>query len=132
MLSTNNLGNGILGSENLRFEGDAQNANFAEGTFNADATQEHAVSLLVLDESGSMSSMREAVVEMYNSLVLNILRESQEMPALLQHLNVYAFKSQMITELLPLQTVEAGGPDLVLGYRPKQAERPFMIAWARR
>jgi hypothetical protein len=58
MLSTNNLGNGILGSENLRFEGDAQNANFAEGTFNADATQEHAVSLLVLDESGSMSSIR--------------------------------------------------------------------------
>jgi Mg-chelatase subunit ChlD len=119
MLSTNNLGNGILGSENLRFEGDAQNANFAEGTFNADATQEHAVSLLVLDESGSMSSMREAVVEMYNSLVLNILRESQEMPALLQHLNVYAFNSSRIAELLPLQTVESGGPNLVLGYRPR-------------
>ena len=118
MLSTNNLGNGILGSGNLGFKGVAQNANFAEGTFNADATQEHAVSLLVLDESGSMSSMREAVVEMYNSLVLNILRESQEMPALLQHLIVYTFKSERITELLPLQTVESGGPNLVLEYRP--------------
>lgn len=118
MLSTNILGNGILGSGNLGFKGVAQNANFAEGTFNADATQEHAVSLLVLDESGSMSSMREAVVEMYNSLVLNILRESQEMPALLQHLIVYAFNSERITELLPLQTVESGGPNLVLEYRP--------------
>lgn len=118
MLSTNNLGNGILGSGNLGFKGVAQNANFAEGTFNADATQEHAVSLLVLDESGSMSSMREAVVEMYNSLVLNILRESQEMPALLQHLIVYAFNSERITELLPLQTVESGEPNLVLEYRP--------------
>lgn len=118
MLSTNILGNGILGSGNLGFKGVAQNANFAEGTFNADATQEHAVSLLVLDESGSMSSMREAVVEMYNSLVLNILRESQEMPALLQHLIVYAFNSERITELLPLQTVESGEPNLVLEYRP--------------
>jgi Mg-chelatase subunit ChlD len=77
------------------------------------------ISLLIIDESGSMGNIRKAVVESYNDLVASILKDAEEIPDLLQHMNVYTFEGQNIVERLPLTTVSDNPVNQHLNYIPK-------------
>ena len=77
------------------------------------------ISLLIIDESGSMGSIRKAVVDSYNDLVISILKDAKEIPDLLQHMNVYTFEGHQIIERLPLTTVRENSINQQLNYIPK-------------
>lgn len=86
--------------------------------YSLSAENPNFISLLIIDESGSMSRLKQATVEHFNSIVRNILKEANEMPDLIQHMNVYTFSSGRINECLSLTTVKENAPIQTLVYHP--------------
>jgi len=62
-------------------------------------SQEHPnyITLLIIDESGSMAGLRNATIESFNGMVGSILTDAKEIPNLVQHMNVYTFEGSTIT-----------------------------------
>ena len=78
----------------------------------------NAITLLIIDESGSMRPLQAATVESYNGIVQSILNDAKELPDLVQHMNVYTFEGRRISENLPLTTVREGSTVQGLAYSP--------------
>ena len=76
------------------------------------------ITLLIIDESGSMSSLRNATIESFNGMVGSILTDAKEIPNLVQHMNVYTFEGSTITERLALTTVKENATIQTLEYYP--------------
>ena len=83
-------------------------------------SQEHPnyITLLIIDESGSMAGLRNATIESFNGMVGSILTDAREIPNLVQHMNVYTFEGSTITERLALTTVRANAEIQSLEYHP--------------
>ncbi len=76
------------------------------------------ITLLIIDESGSMSGLRNATIESFNGMVGSILTDAKEIPNLVQHMNVYTFEGSTITERLALTTVKENASIQTLEYYP--------------
>lgn len=59
--------------------------------------------LIILDESGSMASIKPATISGFNELIQRIRMEADKDPEQEQWVNLYSFNSGGIRELLPLQ-----------------------------
>jgi uncharacterized protein YegL len=70
-------------------------------------TKPSSVSLLIIDESGSMSGMNSYVLETYSGIRTEIENEKNEFPELTQYLSVWTFESNNIIERLPFTEVNA-------------------------
>ena len=77
-----------------------------------------AITLLIIDESGSMSSIAQSAVDTHNRIVTQLAAECETLPDLKQYINAYTFEGRNIIERVPLQLVQ---PDTVtaLYYVPK-------------
>ena len=78
----------------------------------------NAITLLIIDESGSMRPLLQATIESYNGVVQSIMTDARELPDLVQHMNVWTFEGRSIKENLPLTTVKPDAPIQNLDYRP--------------
>ena len=70
-------------------------------------TKPTSVSLLIIDESGSMSGMNSFVLETFLGIRNEMEAEKTEFPELTQHLNVWTFEGNKIEERLPFTEVNA-------------------------
>lgn len=77
-----------------------------------------AITLLIIDESGSMSSIAQSAVDTHNRIVTQMAAECETLPDLKQYINSYTFEGRNIIERVPLQPVQ---PDTIatLHYLPK-------------
>lgn len=75
-----------------------------------------SITLLILDESGSMSSIAQTVVTTHQRIVQQILDEQRSMPDLRQLVSVWTFEGNHIRERIPLS--EASAQMLSLEYSP--------------
>ncbi len=80
-------------------------------------TKPTSVSLLIIDESGSMSGMNSFVLETFTGIRKEIEAEKTEFPELRQFLNVWTFESASILERLPFTEVSAD-TIVAIDYRP--------------
>jgi hypothetical protein len=58
--------------------------------------------LLILDESGSMESIKELIIKSFNEIVQHIRNAEETHPDLQQWVNIYSFNGRKITEQVPL------------------------------
>jgi len=75
-----------------------------------------SITLLILDESGSMSSIAHTVVETHQRIIRGILQEQEQHPELQQLVSVWTFEGNRIQERIALQKAHAGM--LKLDYKP--------------
>lgn len=80
--------------------------------------QANFITLLIIDESGSMASLKQATVESFNGLVKSILNDAIEIPTLTQHMGVVTFEGNRIVERLALTTVRENSEIQELYYHP--------------
>jgi len=80
------------------------------------AGRARSITLLILDESGSMSSIAPTVVTTHQRIVQQILDEQRSMPELQQLISVWTFEGNHIRERIPLS--EAAAHMLSLEYMP--------------
>lgn len=80
------------------------------------AGRARSITLLILDESGSMSSIAPTVVTTQQRIVQQILDEQRSMPDLQQLVSVWTFEGNHIRERIPLS--EASAQMLSLEYQP--------------
>ena len=80
--------------------------------------QANYITLLIIDESGSMSTLQQATVESFNGLVKSILNDASEIPTLTQHMGVVTFEGNRILERLSLTTVTENSEIQELHYQP--------------
>ncbi len=80
--------------------------------------QANFITLLIIDESGSMSNLQKATVESFNGLVKSILSDAAEIPTLTQHMGVVTFEGNCILERLPLTTIKENSVIQELQYQP--------------
>ena len=80
------------------------------------ASQKNAITLFIIDQSGSMDSLKAATEESHTAVVNKIRQECLELPQLQQYANTWVFGGSRIHEPLPLKKVIAGEahPELVL------------------
>jgi len=90
----------------------------ANATFEFSKEKGNAITLLIIDESGSMGPLLQATIESYNGVVQSILTDARELTDLVQHMNVWTFEGRTIRENLPLTTVTPGAAIQNLEYRP--------------
>ena len=84
--------------------------------------------LIILDESGSMKTIRQGAVTCFNDLVAAIADEARANPLLEQYLLLFTFNSEGIREQIPLVRVGPDAPRLdPSDYRP-QALTPLYDA----
>ena len=69
--------------------------------------QKKIVNLIILDESGSMQSIKEYVIRGFNETIQTIRGAAEKEPALEQWINFYSFNSGGIREQIPLSPVQA-------------------------
>ncbi len=62
--------------------------------------------LIILDESGSMESIRQATILGFNELIQSIQEGAKRNPELQQFIQFYSFNSAGVKEQIPLQQVE--------------------------
>ena len=79
-------------------------AMFSSG-FHPSETKGNYITLFIIDASGSMSRLSEAVAKSYNQAVKELLNEAVEFPSLVQHMAVNTFSNRSVYEQLPLTTV---------------------------
>ncbi len=61
-----------------------------------------SITLLIIDESGSMGGMEDFVQETYHGIVKEMVTELDEMPDLQQFLEVWTFEGRNINQRIPL------------------------------
>ena len=69
--------------------------------------QKKIVNLIILDESGSMQSIKDYVIRGFNETIQTIRGAAAKEPALEQWINFYSFNSRGIREQIPLSPVQA-------------------------
>jgi uncharacterized protein YegL len=74
--------------------------------------------LIILDESGSMASIRNAAISGFNELIQSIHAEAEKDPETGQWINFFSFNSNGIRELVPLQKVQQLPQLTAETYRP--------------
>lgn len=71
-----------------------------------------AITLMIIDESGSMMSLKAATEESHNGMIVKIQNESIEQPNLHQYLNTFTFgghsvvENQFLHRVIPKQAIE--------------------------
>lgn len=84
--------------------------------------------LIILDESGSMKTIRQGAITCFNNLIKSIREEASRNPTLEQYLLFFSFNSDGIREQIPLVRVGSDSPVLAPDmYRP-QALTPLYDA----
>jgi hypothetical protein len=68
----------------------------------------NAITLMIIDESGSMSSLKKATEESHLGILQKIKSECTEMPNLNQYVNTWVFDSNRIEEIQTLSKIQAG------------------------
>ena len=66
-----------------------------------------AYNLIILDESGSMESIKDATISGFNELIQSIQLEADKDPEMKQFIQFFSFNSDAIRELVPLQQVKS-------------------------
>ena len=67
----------------------------------------NAITLMIIDESGSMSSLKKATEESHLGILQKIKSECTEMPNLNQYVNTWVFDSNRIEEIQTLTKIQA-------------------------
>jgi hypothetical protein len=62
--------------------------------------------LIILDESGSMESIKQPTINGFNEIVQSIRHSAKESPEINQYLNFFSFNSSGIKEIFPLGKVD--------------------------
>lgn len=78
----------------------------------------NAITLMIIDESGSMSSLKKATEESHLGILQRIKSECTEMPNLNQYVNTWVFDSHRIEEVQTLTKIEAGDSLKPIDLRP--------------
>lgn len=65
-----------------------------------------AYNLIILDESGSMESIKDATISGFNELIQSIQSEADKDPEMKQYIQFFSFNSDGIREQVPLQQVK--------------------------
>jgi Mg-chelatase subunit ChlD len=119
---TNHKNSMIIKNPNTaNLEDETSNINKETGanvSFEFSKEKGNAITLLIIDESGSMGPLLNATIESYNGVVQSIMTDARELPDLVQHMNVWTFEGRTIRENLPLTTVTTGAHIQSLDYRP--------------
>jgi uncharacterized protein YegL len=77
-----------------------------------------SITLLIIDESGSMGGMEDFVQETYNGIIQEMILELTEFPELNQFIEVWTFEGRNINQRLPFMEIS---PQLIptkLKYQP--------------
>ena len=77
-----------------------------------------AYNLIILDESGSMESIKDATISGFNELIQSIQSEADKDPEMEQFIQFFSFNSDSIRELVPLQLMKPMQPLTVATYVP--------------
>jgi hypothetical protein len=78
----------------------------------------NAITLMIIDESGSMSSLKKATEESHLGILQKIKSECTEMPNLNQFVNTWVFDSNRIEECQTLTKIQAGDTLKPIDLRP--------------
>ena len=78
----------------------------------------NAITLMIIDESGSMSSLKKATEESHLGILQKIKSECTEMPNLNQYVNTWVFDSHRIEEIQTLSKIQAGDKLKPIDLRP--------------
>ena len=84
----------------------------------AETAPQTVFNLLILDESGSMESVRELTVRGFNELVQTVQSMALEFPARKQVVGLTTFSDRSVREKLFMQPAEALRPLALADYRP--------------
>ena len=77
-----------------------------------------AYNLIILDESGSMESIKDATISGFNELIQSIQSEADKDPEMKQFIQFFSFNSDGIRELVPLQKMKPMQPLTSVTYVP--------------
>ncbi len=78
----------------------------------------NAITLMIIDESGSMSSLKKATEESHLGILQKIKSECTEMPNLNQFVNTWVFDSNRIEEIQTLTKIQADDTLKPIDLRP--------------
>ena len=78
----------------------------------------NAITLMIIDESGSMSSLKKATEESHLGILQKIKSECTEMPNLNQFVNTWVFDSNRIEEIQALTKIQADDTLKPIDLRP--------------
>ena len=78
----------------------------------------NAITLMIIDESGSMSSLKKATEESHLGILQKIKSECAEMPNLNQFVNTWVFDSNRIEEIQTLTKIQADDTLKAIDLRP--------------
>lgn len=78
----------------------------------------NAITLMIIDESGSMSSLKKATEESHLGILQKIKSECTEMPNLNQFVNTWVFDSHRIEEIQTLTKIQADDTLKPIDLRP--------------
>ena len=78
----------------------------------------NAITLMIIDESGSMSSLKKATEESHLGILQKIKSECTEMPNLNQYVNTWVFDSNRIEEIQTLTKIQADDTLKPIDLRP--------------
>ncbi len=78
----------------------------------------NAITLMIIDESGSMSSLKKATEESHLGILQKIKSECTEMPNLNQFANTWVFDSNRIEEIQTLSKIQADDTLKPIDLRP--------------
>lgn len=79
----------------------------------------NAITLMIIDESGSMMSLKRATEESHLGILQKIKSECTEMPNLNQFVNTWVFDSHRIEEIQTLAKIQADDTLKPIDLRPK-------------
>lgn len=79
-------------------------------------SSKNAITLFIIDQSGSMEPLKAATQESHSAVIAKIKQECTDMPSLQQYTNTWAFGNHRVLEQQPLTKVVASEfyPELVL------------------
>jgi hypothetical protein len=83
--------------------------------------KEHSITQLIIDESGSMNSAKNYVLDTYQSIVKAMLNERIEYPELQQYIDVWTFSNDtdQVKQVMPFQQIAWDIDDIpTLSYQP--------------
>ena len=78
----------------------------------------NAITLMIIDESGSMSSLKKATEESHLGILQKIKSECTEMPNLNQYVNTWVFDSNRIEEIQTLAKIQVDDTLKPIDLRP--------------
>ena len=78
----------------------------------------NAITLMIIDESGSMMNLKKATEESHLGILQKIKSECTEMPNLNQYVNTWVFDSHRIEEIQTLTKIQADDTLKPIDLRP--------------